>query len=71
MTNDLRTKSNKSKNRKKNNKHKRDKKGDLSNSSSYHESTELIGTDEEMGCFYVDPITGEIKTISIEQDVNI
>ena len=25
---------------------------------------------EEMSCFYVDPITGEIQTISFEQDVS-
>ena len=27
--------------------------------------------EEEMSCFYVDPITGEIQTISLEHDVDI
>lgn len=33
-------------------------------------SDEEIVTVDEMSCFYVDPITGEIQTISFEQDVS-
>lgn len=33
-------------------------------------SDDEIVTVEEMSCFYVDPITGEIQTISFEQDVS-
>ena len=33
-------------------------------------SDDEVVTVEEMSCFYVDPITGEIQTISFEQDVS-
>ena len=78
MTNDIKVKPMKARNKRKEkqqNKKNQAIVNQLAKNSVHEESltsndAEEAVTVEEMSFFYVDPITGEIQTISIEQDVS-
>ena len=61
----------KPKNTKKNRNKKKNKTAQLSPDFSSTDTSPNRHCYEEMSCFYVDPITGEIKIVPIEQDVNV